>query len=196
MDEKFLELWGNMLLNAARSKRQSKVFFNWLQTGFPGFMGENRDRTADTGLEDLNAAFKQIYGLNKLSEQSEEYKKLSDKALKDFKQSFKDYLTIMGFVSREEHLALVEKYEKLKAKSQDQEETIKHQQMLLNAKGAADASEIMAPFQDMVTKQGEVFQQMMKDFGQYFGGPKNASDTQPPERKKEDDKDDGSEPDR
>jgi len=196
MDEKFLELWGNMLINAARGKKQSKDFFNWLQTGFPGVMGENRNRTADTGLEDLNAAFKQIYGLNKLSEQSDEYKKLSDKALKDFKQSYKDYLTMMGFVSSEEHLALVEKYEKLKTRSRDQEETIKHQQMLLNAKGAADASEMMSPLQDMVKKQGEVFQHMMEDFGQYFGGPQSASGTQPPERKKEDDKDDGSEPDR
>lgn len=195
MDEKFLELWGNMLINAARGKKQSKDFFNWLQTGFPGMMGENRNRTADTGLEDLNTAFKQIYGLNKLSEQSDEYKKLSDKALKDFKQSFKDYLAMMGFVSSEEHLALVEKYEKLKARCQDQEETIKHQQMLLNAKGAADASEMMSPLQDMVKKQGEVFQQMMNDFGQYFGGPQKASDTQPPKRNKKDDRD-GSESDR
>lgn len=201
MDEKFLELWGNMLINAARGKRQSKDFFNWMQTGFQNFPGKSQDRTAQNGYPDLYAAFKQIYGLDSLPERSDDYKDLSEKALKDFKQSFKDYLTIMGVVSKEDHLALVEKYEKLKAKCKDQEESIKHLHMLLNAKGTAAATEMAAPFQDMIKKQGEVFQQMMKSFGQSTESSERSSeessDKQKPEKKeKEDDQNDGSGSDR
>ncbi|QTA80957.1 Uncharacterized protein dnl_32740 [Desulfonema limicola] len=166
MDEKFLELWGNLLLSAARGKKQTNDIFRWMQSGFPN-LNETSDKPGFPDFKDLSEMFHRLYGLDQLSNRSEEYKKMSNKALKDFQQSFKDYLCSMGIVSKNEHLALVEKYEKLKAKCADQEETIKHLKMLLDSKGT-NSAETSYQFQDIIKNQGDLFQKMMNDLGHHF----------------------------
>jgi len=170
MDEKFLELWGNLLLSAARGKKQTNDIFRWMQTGFPNLNDTSPNKPGFPDFKELSEMFHRLYGLDKVSNRSEEYKEMSGKALQDFQKSFIDYMTSMGIVSKNEHLTLIEKYEKLKAKCADQEETIKHLKMLLDSKGM-NQPEISSQFQDIVKTQGELFQKMIMDFGQHFKKP-------------------------
>lgn len=154
MDENLLEFWGNFLLSTARKKKQVDDMTAWMQKGFNSF-------------DDLSGMFRKFYGLDQLSEHSTEYKKMTEKAMEDFQKSFKEYMGSLAFVPKKEHLSLVDKYEKLKEKCADQEETIKHLKMLMNARGTDQLQEI-------IRDQGEVFQTMMKGFTQYFTAPEKA----------------------
>lgn len=183
MDEKFLELWGNLLLSAARGKKQTNDVFRWMQSGFPNFNDTSSNKQSYPDFKELSEMFHRLYGLDQLSTQSEKYKEMSDKALQDFQKSFKDYLNSMGIVSRDEHLTLIQKYEKLKAKCADQEETIRHLKMLLDSKGT-NQTESSSQFQDIIKTQGELFQKMMMDFGQQF----NKTDFKKPDVKPEKEK--------
>lgn len=175
MDDKFLEFWGNFLLSAARGKKQTDEMFRWMRTGFPN-PDQSSPEQHSPDFQEFRGMFRKFYGLDSLSQYSDQYRKNSEKAVYDFQKSLKEYLSLMGIVSQEEHLALVEKYEKLKTKCGQQEETIKHLKMLLNAKGASHA-EMSSHFENMVKTQGELFRKMMTDFGQYFDKSEKNSET-------------------
>ena len=155
MDEKFLEFWGNVLISAAKGKKNADDISHWVQEGLGGF-------------SELTAMFQKFYGLDGLSERSDEYRTMAKKATREFQSSLKEYLAMMGMASKDDHLNLVAKYEKLKEKCADQEESIRHLRMLLNAKGMNDAH-TMENFQGMVKDQGEFFQKMVTGFIQGMG---------------------------
>jgi len=119
------------------------------------------------GFEYLTALFRKCYGLDRLQEDSPEYLKTWNKAAQDFSKSFKDYLTLFGVVPREEHLALVRKYEELKVKLAGQEETINHLRMLLSQK-MLDQGEVTKEFQTLAQEQAVQFQELMKSFEKAF----------------------------
>ncbi len=155
MDEKFLEFWGNVLISAAKGKKNADDISHWVQEGLGGF-------------SELTGMFQKFYGLDGLSERSDEYRTMAKKATREFQSSLKEYLAMIGMISKEDHLTLVEKYEKLKEQCADQKETIRHLRMLLNAKGMNDAH-TMENFQGMVKDQGEFFQKMITGFIQGMG---------------------------
>ena len=77
----------------------------------------------------------------------------------DFRESFKEYLNLLGMVPREEYAALARKYEEFKEKVAEQEETIKLLRMLLEEKGLGlEATSL--EFQRLIEKQGEQFQKL------------------------------------
>jgi hypothetical protein len=155
VDRHFLELWGNLLINAAKGQKQIEELTQWISQGLKGSEG-------------LSAKFRKYYGLNGLDQEGTDDPKAWQNAVHDFQRSFKDYLNLMGVVSKDEHLTLVRKYEDLKKKAADQEETIKHLRMLLDAKGI-DQGEALKGFQDLISKQTDQFQDLMKGFGQFPG---------------------------
>ena len=112
MDRQFLEFWGNFMLNAAKSQKQLEDLTAWMKGGLKGF-------------EELSSLFQKIYGLGKVEQESPDGLKTWAAAQENFTQSYREYLTLLGVVPREEHLALVRKYEELKEKVASQEETIK-----------------------------------------------------------------------
>jgi len=154
VDRHFLELWGNLLINAAKGQKQIEELTQWTSQGLKGFEG-------------LSAIFRRYYGLNGLDQESPDYPKAWQKAVHDFQRSFGDYLKLMGVVRKDEHLKLVGKYEDLKKKAADQEETIKHLRMLLDEKGIAQG-EVPKGFQDLIKKQTDQFQDLMKGFGHFL----------------------------
>ncbi|AOY57337.1 MULTISPECIES: hypothetical protein [Desulfococcus] len=197
MDEKFLEFWGNLLLNAARSKKQTDELMRWLKLGFPGITASPGSTSPGSGFEEMIAVFRKLYGLDKIPEKSEDAQKVWADALKNFQNSFQDYLAFSGVVSRKEHLALVEKYEKLKAKCSDQEETIRHLRMLLeDQKEEEEESPPIAPLQDIVRNQGELFQKMMTDFSRCFSTEKSASNPKADTKREEEEEEKNDSPDR
>jgi hypothetical protein len=155
VDRHFLEFWGNFLINAAKGQKQMEDAAKWMTQGLKGF-------------EDLTAMFRKFYGLDNVSESAPDYAKTWEKAAKDFQKSFHDYLNLFGVVPRHEYLDLVKKYEAVKNKVAEQEETIKHLRMLMGAKGA-DLGEIIKGYQDLVKKQSDEFQRLMKGIGDSLG---------------------------
>ncbi len=155
MDRQFLEFWGNFLIHAAKGQKQLDDMTRWMQQGFKGF-------------DELTAMFKTFYGLDNSDESTANDMLLWKKASEDFQKSFKDYLRLMGLVSKDEHLALVEKYETLKEKVAVQEETIKHLRMLLEEKHDTSQADLAQEFQTLIEKQTQQFRQTIETFGKSF----------------------------
>jgi hypothetical protein len=152
MNRHFLEFWGKALLQAAKSQEQLEDLAKWYRRGFPGF-------------PDYNQLFKATYGLDELGEENPDYFALWKKAEEDFRNSFKDYLNLLGMVPREEYATLARQYEELKEKVAEQEETIKHLRLLLEEKGLGLEATTLE-FQKLIKKQGEQFQKFFQNLGE------------------------------
>jgi phage tail tape-measure protein len=168
LEEKYFEFLGNFFLSAAKAQKQMDDIMAMSKHGFKGF-------------EEMSSMFRSFYGLDKMEKNAPEYMKTWENASEEFQKSFKEYLNILGVVPKEDYIALVKRYEDLKVRVRDQEETIRHLQMLLGEKGS-DQGESVKVFQDLMKKQSEQFVEMMDSVGEYF--KKN-------DRKKEEKKDDG-----
>jgi len=167
MDKNFLELFGNILIGASRGKKQVDEMLRWVQKSVSA---------SATGIYELPTMFKKFYGLDQLSERSAEYKMMAEKAVQDFQNSLKEYVTLLGMipndqtVSRDEYLNLIRKYEKLKEKCLDQEETIRHLRIIVNmGKEEKDAPDLISGIQDIVKGQTDIFQKVVKNFTGYLG---------------------------
>jgi hypothetical protein len=152
MNRRFLEFWGKALLQAAQSQKQLEDLAKWCQRGFLGF-------------QDYTQLFKAAYGLDEMAESSPDYFTLWKKSEDDFRESFKEYLNLLGMVPREEYAALARNYEELKGKVAEQEETIKVLRMLLEEKGLGLAATSLE-FQRLIEKQGEQFQKLIQGLGE------------------------------
>ncbi len=153
MNRRFLEFWGQALINAAKGQKQLEDMAKWLQPGF--------------NFGDFTAQFRQAYGLDDLDKSSPDSLKMWKKAEEEFQESFREYFTLLGVVPREKHLKLVKKYEALKEKVADQEETINHLKMILGEKGLG-INTMTLEFQKLLKKQEVQFQELIKGFGEIF----------------------------
>ena len=156
MDDKFLEFLGNFYLNAAKSRKHYNDLMKFTREGFSGF-------------DELKAMFCKFYGLDQpeKDEDSSDHLKAWNKAAEKFQESMKEYMKLMGMVPREDYVKLVKKYEELKKRVADQEETIRHLQMLLGEKNA-DQGETVRVFENLMEKQSKQFMEMMNTVGKYF----------------------------
>jgi hypothetical protein len=152
MNRHFLEFWGKALLEAAKSQKQLEDLAQWCQRGFLGF-------------QDYTQLFKAAYGLNEVAKDTPDFFAMWKKAEEDFRESFKEYLNLLGMVPREEYAALARQYEELKEKAAEQEETIQQLRMLADEKGVGLAATTME-FQRLIKKQGEQFQKFIKGLGE------------------------------
>ena len=155
MERNFLEFWGNLLINAGKQQKQMEDLAEWMQQGFKG-------------VDEWTAMFNKFYGMEHLKKNTPAYMESWEEASERFFNSFKDYLDLMGMVPKNEHLALVKKYEELKEKVADQEETIQHLRMLLEKRKAESQDEMVQGFQTLIDKQSKQFQQTMEAFGSFF----------------------------
>lgn len=173
MDDKFLEFWGNFLIQMARGQKQTNEFFKMMQTGFGAAPG--KQKTSFPGFDEMFAAWRKMYGIDQYADRTNEYVKVAERTFEEFLKTSREYFSMMGIVPKDEHLSLVEKYEKLKEKCNEQEETIKHLKMLLSAKGIAPKA-ITGQLEKMAKSQGEMFVKMMSDFNEYFNTPAKPGD--------------------
>ncbi|MFP3867766.1 MAG: hypothetical protein ACLFUU_06355 [Desulfobacteraceae bacterium] len=154
MDKHFLEFWGQFLISAAQSQRKLEDVTKWVRRGFINF-GE------------LGELFRKTYGLDLLDKDSPDFLTAWSKAEEDFRESFQDYLAMLGVVPRDEYVALAKKYEELKEKLASQEETIGHLRLLLSQNGV-DYGQLTGEFQELIRQQTDQFQKMMQDLGKLF----------------------------
>lgn len=155
MDKHFLEFWGNFLINTAKEQKRMEDLSKWIQQGLQGF-------------DELTAMFNKFYGLEQMEKNTPAYTETWKKASEKFLKSFNDYMGLMGMVPKDEHLALIKKYEELKAKVAAQEETINNLRLLLEGKKAESQKELVQGFQDLIEKQSKQFQETMETFGTFF----------------------------
>jgi len=155
VDKNFLEFWGNFLINSAKEQKRMEDLSKWMQQGFKGF-------------DDLTEMFKKFYGLEQMEKDSPAYMDTWEKASENFLNSYKDYLNLMGMVSKDEHLTLIKKYEELKEKAAAQEETINHLRLLLKEKKTESQEELVQGFQNLIEKQSKQFQETMETLGIFF----------------------------
>jgi hypothetical protein len=168
MDRHFLEFWGNFLVNAAKEQKRLENLSKWIQQGFKGFEDL-------TGFDDLTEMFRKFYGLEHMEKDTPANMETWEKASENFIESFKEYLDLMGMVSKNEHQALVKKYEELKEKVAGQEETINNLRLLLEEKKTESQKELVQGFQDLIEKQSKEFQETMETFGRFFKTDTNKS---------------------
>ncbi len=154
MDRHFLEFWGNFLLQVAKGQKQLEDLAKWSKRSF-------------LNLGDFTALFRQTYGLDPPKQDSPDYPAIWKKAEEDFRNSFQEYLSLLGVVPRREYAELARKYEKLQAKLAEREETIKYLRQLLSDKGL-DYAVVSLELHELMKKQGEKFQELMKDLGKTF----------------------------
>jgi len=154
VDDKYLEFFGNLFLSAAKSQKQMEDLFKLSRHGFKGF-------------EEMSVMFRKFYGLENIEKDTPEYINIWRNAGEEFQKAFREYLKMVGVVPKEDYISIVEKYEQLKKKVADQDETIRHLQILLRDK-SVDQGETVKVFQDLMTKQSEQFMEMMNAVGHYF----------------------------
>jgi len=149
MDRQFLEFWGNYLLAAARGQKQLEDLNQWIGQGFSGF-------------EELTTMFKKYYGLERPRKQDADSNKAWQNAAADFRSSFNAYLNLMGVVPKEEFRALEQKYAALQKRVAEQEDTINVLRKLL-AEEDTYQGETVKVFQNLVQKQSDAFETLMKN---------------------------------
>jgi len=159
MDKSFLEFWSHLMKAGALNPSELNQMSKWMQGGFSG---------PDT----LSPLFKKAYGLDQVSESLPDYTRLAQEAVSSFQESLKTFVSSIGvssigMVPKETHLALIKKYEALKEKSADQEETIKHLKAMLDDKGIP-ADDSLRQFKHMLHSQNEQFQSLMKTIGNFY----------------------------
>ena len=153
MDKKFLEFWGNFLINAAKGQKQLEDMSKWIEQGLQGF-------------DEITVMFSQCYGLEPVKKNTSAYSDAWEQASEAFRKSFKDYLRMMDVVPQEEYLILMKKYEALKEKVVAHEKKIEHLKMLLDAKTTHE--NISKGFQSVVEKQCQQFYKTMETIGYLF----------------------------
>jgi DNA repair exonuclease SbcCD ATPase subunit len=149
MDRQFLEFWGNYLLAAAKGQKQLEDLNQWIRQGFRGF-------------EELTAMFKKFYALEDPRKGDSDSTRAWQNAAADFRNSFNAYITLMGMVPQDKYLTLEQKYAALQKKVAEQKETIQALRKLLTEKGTYQG-ETVKVFQDLVQKQSDAFEKLMKN---------------------------------
>jgi hypothetical protein len=152
IDQHFYEFWGNVFMNAARGQKRMEDLARWMGQGLKGF-------------EEFTGLLRTCYGLDRGNGGGAEDSKPWEAAARDFQASFKDWISLYGFVPRQEYLALVEKYEALKERARTQQETIDHLRQLCKEK-LLDPSEMVKGFQDLLQDQSDQFRKLMEDLWQ------------------------------
>lgn len=164
MDRTVLEFWASFFKNAADSQRQIDNFNNWLQQGLAGYQALLSAMGGPAGEPERQAPGKR----------SDDYGRLWSQVAEDYQETLKDYLAIFEMVPKAEHLELIKKYEDVKAKLKDQEETIERLRHLLREKGE-DQNRAMDDFKELIEKQSDEFQELMKHMSSFFQKTKEKS---------------------
>jgi hypothetical protein len=154
MDNKFLEFWGQSLIQMAKGQKQYEDMLRRTTQGLAGF-------------EEIAVFFRKCYGLDKTEQDPPDYLQNLSKTAEHLRKSYDDYLNFIGMVPKNEHIRLIKKYEELKEKTAAQEETIRHLKMLLDNK-TPEQGEIVDKYKELLKNQKDQFQQLMVSIQKFY----------------------------
>lgn len=163
MDRKFLEFWGNFLLDAARGQEQVENLSLMVREGFKAF-------------EQQLSLFEKFYGLEKKPDPAASYPEMWAKATTDFMKSYQEFMGLMGAVSREDYEALSAEHEALKKKFANLEKTLHRKKSRTRGK-ELDPSVIIKGFDGLMKKQAEQFQTLMASYGKLYEEEKSGKES-------------------
>ncbi|SLM32338.1 hypothetical protein MTBBW1_630032 [Desulfamplus magnetovallimortis] len=184
-DRKFLEFWGNLLLNAAKGQEQLEQLSSLMN--MDGAI--NKDVVNLKGMNDL---FRQFYGLefplkSTNREKEPENKKRDvgehsvEETVRNFQKSFEIYATMWGWVPRKKHEKLQmqledlqKEFEGLKLAHDDLKQKVKSQEGIISqlrnllSDGGQGHVEFFRQFQDLAKKQSVDFQNFLCNLNTMF----------------------------
>jgi hypothetical protein len=174
VDRRFLEFWGNALLNAAKGQEQVENLNHLVRVGFKSF-------------EEQLSLFQKLYDLDKKPDPPAPYAEMWAKAASDFTKSYQEFLGFMGVVPREDYEALSREHEALKNKFAALEENLRHGRAKSGGK-EIDPSEVVKGFEGLMKEQAQQFQALMEFYGKLYEekkpGKKSADPRSPQEPSK------------
>ena len=134
------------MMDADEGKKQLENMVNWVDYGFGGY-------------EDSTAMFRKLCGLDWIPEVKDmsNYLDTWNLAMKDYTKSFHNYLGLIGLVSKDEHLALIDKYKELKKTFESQGKEI-----LERDDRIADQKKQMSSMEAILTKQKKEIENQKK----------------------------------
>jgi hypothetical protein len=167
MDKRFLEFWGNLLINAAKGQEQIENLQRLIDEGFKPFETQ------------LNL-FRKFYGLENKTGPPAVNDQLWEKATQDFLNSCEEFIGIWGMVPRKTYDALAGENENLKKKIADLEKRLQRRKQKGNRQ-EMDTGEIARGFEGLIKKQAEQFQTLMAAYGSMCEDLKKQSSSHAPE---------------
>ena len=169
MDKQLLEFWGQIFLAAAKNqkifedamscfapegqknKQQSQDMEQWLKTWMNGYQA-------------WRSFLSTMYGVDPYAQQqshaSQQWGTQELSAL--VTQNWKEMISLMGAVPRQDHDAVVQENHELKKRLELQEERIQQLQDMLQQKGLFDFQQMTESFQDVLKDQSDQFQDLMQ----------------------------------
>ncbi|MBF0210612.1 MAG: hypothetical protein HQK68_06975 [Desulfamplus sp.] len=188
LDRKFLEFWGNLLLNIAKGQEQLEQMSSLMNM-------DSMMKMDFMNLKEMSQIFRQVYGLplddsNANNSESNSSKgalslgantPLLNESFEAFQSSFARYITLWGLIPKrsydeikqnyeslqKSHSSLKRDYDSLRQKSDMQEELISQLRDILNEKGMGHI-ELFQHIQNLTRKQTGEFHNLIQNMQNLF----------------------------
>ena len=157
MDANFYEFWSQFFSSLAKGQKQIDDLNKWRDLGLEG---------ADA----FSSLFRKVYGLESPPAGRPAEANLWEKSAENFQKSMRDFLALFDVVPRRDYQDLMDECQALREKTAKQEETIaalrKHR-----GKKAAAPEETVEGLREVIRKQSDEFQSLMKTMAGLFQAP-------------------------
>ena len=156
MTSQYPDIWGNDLMELFTVEKHMEEMGNWLSQGISNF-------------EDMTSMIGKFPGVEFWSSNMTAMDQW-EKAATDMQQSFTEYFRLMGIVPINEHLDLVEKYEKLKKKGAGSQDTDKAQSQI------SEQKKLISDQKKEISKQKKMLADQKKEINEQNKIIKNLED--------------------
>lgn len=168
MDKQLLEFWGHTFLAAAKNQ---KIFEDVMSCFAPGGQKEGQQsRDMEQWLNAWKSGFQTwqsfLSTMSGVDPSAREDSSAQETGIRELStlvtQNWKEMISLMGAVPRQDYDAVVQENQGLKKKLELQEERIQQLQDMLQQKGLFDFQQMTESFQDVLKDQGDQFQELMQ----------------------------------
>ena len=176
MDSRILELWGNILIQAARNQE----FLEQFSSGPQGAQDREWDfsRWAETWYEHL-PSFQSLVlestNMEQVSEAGTQSLQAWQQGLDALYEQWKEFADLFGLVPKSRYDQLAQEHEQLKARLQKLEKTNKGLNNILEHKGIFGLDQLSDEFSRLLKAHNEQFEELMHTFGKTW---KTGSDSE------------------
>jgi len=157
MDANFYEFWSQFFSSLAKGQKQIDDLNKWRDLGLEG---------ADA----FSSLFRKVYGLESSPAGRPAEANLWEKSAENFQKSMRDFLALFDVVPRQDYQDLMDECQALREKTAKQEETIAALRKRRGKKAAAP-EETVEGLREVIRKQSDEFQSLMKAMANIFQTP-------------------------